>query len=261
LAGGVSAQVSALQVRWPGGDLERLVVREYGERDLRADPDVARREFELLRVLTLAELPVPRPRYMGPGRLVLDFIDGAPEFQPADVSGFVRQLATFLARLHTLPTAQLSFLPVLTAFGPRAEAPDDSLSETRIRDALKQSRPPPVNRAAVLHGDFWPGNVLWTGDHLTAVIDWEDASLGDPLADVANARLELLFFLGPGAMHAFTDEYGRHTGTDLVHLAYWDLCAALRPCGRLGAWGLTAEHEGQMRRRHARFVDAALARP
>jgi len=214
----------------------------------------------LLRVLVAAGLPVPRPRYAQPGLLVLDFAEGTTDLQPDDESGFVRQLATFLARLHAIPTAELLFLPVLTGLSARPETPDDSLSETRIRDALQQFGPPPVAASAVLHGDFWPGNVLWTGGHLSAVIDWEDGALGDPLADVANARLELLFFLGPDAMHAFTDNYGRQTGSGLAHLAYWDLRAALRPCGRMSEWGLAADLESEMRQRHAQFVDAALAR-
>ncbi len=34
--------------------------------------------------------------------------------------------------------------------------------------------------------------MLWKDGQLVAVIDWEDAPLGDPLADVANSRLESL---------------------------------------------------------------------
>jgi aminoglycoside phosphotransferase (APT) family kinase protein len=34
--------------------------------------------------------------------------------------------------------------------------------------------------------------VLWRDGRIVAVIDWEDAQVGDPLADLANTRLELL---------------------------------------------------------------------
>ena len=37
----------------------------------------------------------------------------------------------------------------------------------------------------------------WCHNRIVAVIDWEDAALGDPLADVANARLEVLMHFGP----------------------------------------------------------------
>jgi aminoglycoside phosphotransferase (APT) family kinase protein len=87
----------------------------------------------------------------------------------------------------------------------------------------------------VLHGDFWPGNVLWHGGRVSAVIDWEDAAVGDALSDVGNARLELLFFMGRRAMDAFTREYGALTGAILAGLPYWDLRAAVRKAGRMGA--------------------------
>ena len=41
-------------------------------------------------------------------------------------------------------------------------------------------RPPPpvqVNRPVLLHGDFWPGNILWRDGRLVAVIDWEKRPL------------------------------------------------------------------------------------
>ena len=44
----------------------------------------------------------------------------------------------------------------------------------------------------VCHGDFHPANVLMNGDHAT-VIDWIDASRGNPLADVARTSI---IFLG-----------------------------------------------------------------
>jgi aminoglycoside phosphotransferase (APT) family kinase protein len=36
---------------------------------------------------------------------------------------------------------------------------------------------------SLLHGDYWPDNTLWRDGRLVCVIDWEDAALGDPLAD------------------------------------------------------------------------------
>src|SRR5687767_2566978 len=63
------------------------------------------------------------------------------------------------------------------------------------------------NHSVVLHGDYWPGNVMWRQRSLVAVIDWEDACLGDPLADLATARVELLCRYGAEAMERFTTRY------------------------------------------------------
>src|SRR5690606_20855011 len=82
-----------------------------------------------------------------------------------------------------------------------------ALETERIRDALGRAAPPQPGAAALLHGDYWPGNVLWRAGRLAAVIDWEDAALGDPLADLAISRLDLLWIFGPEAMRAFTDRY------------------------------------------------------
>lgn len=40
-------------------------------------------------------------------------------------------------------------------------------------------------RSAVVHGDFRPGNVLYEGERITALLDWELAHLGDPVEDIA----------------------------------------------------------------------------
>lgn len=40
-------------------------------------------------------------------------------------------------------------------------------------------------RAVVCHGDFGPQNVLVVGEHISGLLDFEDARIGDPLLDVA----------------------------------------------------------------------------
>ncbi len=85
---------------------------------------------------------------------------------------------------------------------------DDSLAEGRIRAALEAAWPwPQQNTSALLHGDYWPGNILWRDGRLVGVIDWEDAALGDPLADLANSRLEIFWAFGGDVMHDFTRRY------------------------------------------------------
>lgn len=63
---------------------------------------------------------------------------------------------------------------------------------------------PPV----LLHGDFWPGNVMWRGKTIAAILDWEDAAVGDALSDLACARVELACAAGVDAAEMFTAAYG-----------------------------------------------------
>lgn len=86
----------------------------------------------------------------------------------------------------------------------------------------------------VCHGDFHPGNILMTSGG-PIVIDWTDASCGDPLSDVArtivlltSAQLPLnslfgwLLKLGRKRMlNAYTQEYFRISQLDRPLLKTW----------------------------------------
>jgi aminoglycoside phosphotransferase (APT) family kinase protein len=43
---------------------------------------------------------------------------------------------------------------------------------------------PASGPATIVHGDYRLGNVMFTADRLSAIFDWELATIGDPLADV-----------------------------------------------------------------------------
>jgi aminoglycoside phosphotransferase (APT) family kinase protein len=91
------------------------------------------------------------------------------------------------------------------------------------------------------------------------VIDWEDACLGDPMIDLAPARLELLWLWGPAAVERFTQRYRAQTGRPLAAQPLYDLWCALRALLRLPGWGLPAEEQAEKRRLLRGFVDDALA--
>jgi aminoglycoside phosphotransferase (APT) family kinase protein len=225
-------------------------------------------EARLLELLKSAGVPAPAPRYLDAGGaifsvpcLVVDYVEGGREWAPADETEFVGRLATVLAEIHRVDYAEASFLPERVDIGADvAERRADEPAEAqRIREVLESALPlPRRNRSVLLHGDFWPGNTLWKDGRLVAVIDWEDAAIGDPLADVANARLELLWALGIDAMEAFTRRYASiATAVDFTDLPYWDLWADLRLAGRTSEWGLDAITEKAMRAGHEAFVAQA----
>jgi aminoglycoside phosphotransferase (APT) family kinase protein len=66
---------------------------------------------------------------------------------------------------------------------------------------------PPAHLAAqVIHGDYHDANVLFTGDRLVGVLDWEKAGGGDPAAEVVRA-VHLSFDLAPKQTSAFVSGY------------------------------------------------------
>ena len=269
LTGGVSAQVTAFEIERPDGRIERLIVRRHGAADLRRDPHLAAHEFRLLELLKSAGVAAPTPRYLDADGevfsvpcLVVDYLEGEHESAPADETEFVGRLATVLAEIHRVDYGEVSFLRERVDIGAEVPArrPDEPSEWRRIRDVIDSALPlPRRNRSVLLHGDFWPGNTLWKDGRLVAVIDWEDAAIGDPLADVANARLELLWALGIDAMKAFTRRYASiATAVDFTDLPYWDLWADLRLAGRTSEWGLDEITEKAMRAGHEAFVAHAL---
>jgi aminoglycoside phosphotransferase (APT) family kinase protein len=273
LKGGVSARVTVLEVELPGGLAQRMVVRQHGDADLERNPQIAADEFKLLSMLRAVGLPVPAPYYMDQSGevfptpyLVVEYIEGKSEFAPTDLADLILQFATQLCRIHGVDSTSvdLAFLPEMEEiyaekFRERPAKVDESLDEGHIRDVLEAAWPLPRRNAAVLlHGDYWPGNVLWKDGRLVGVIDWEDARLGDPLADLANSRLEVLWAFGIDAMHSFTYHYESMASIDFTNLPYWDLCAALRPAFKIAEWAGDDATERRMRAGHRLFVTQAL---
>jgi aminoglycoside phosphotransferase (APT) family kinase protein len=267
LQGGVSAQTTAVEIERPDGGIEKLVVRRHGKWDLARNPRVAADEFALLQILHAAGLAVPKPRHVEPEGaifaapcLILDHVEGRAELAPRDLTGYLARIAAWLAELHAFGADRVPFLRRSEASAIALEVEPASLPGAAAA-ALRRMRPPAqVNRSVLLHGDFWPGNLLWRDGRLVAVIDWEDASIGDPLLDLAVSRLELLWAFGVDAMHRFTDLYSTRTAVDLGNLAHWDLYVAAGAAGDLANWGLDAAAEQAMREQLAWFAERACAR-
>jgi aminoglycoside phosphotransferase (APT) family kinase protein len=99
----------------------------------------------------------------------------------------------------------------------------------------------------LLHGDFWPENLLWQQGAVAAVVDWEDAALGDPLSDVAASRVELRYKFGKGSMRRFTEAYAKHHKVDRARLALWQVYVAAAAQRYMGGWGLDPALEAHMR--------------
>lgn len=277
LHGGISAQMTAIEMVFGDGQTKKLVVRRY---DAGISHLVAN-EYKLLQVLQKAGSPTQTPYYLDLSTsifpvpyVVFEYVEGTTEFSPADVDNFIDQFAAALAQIHQVNYAveDLSFLPNYEAviserIRQRPPQIDTSLEEGCIRDKLEAAFPfPRLNNPVLLHGDFWLGNVIWRDSRIAAVIDWEDAAIGDPIIDLGISRLEILWAIGIEAMHRFTEVYqSLMPMVDLTYLPYWDLRAALRPVFQIGEWaegwadyGRNDVTEETMREGHRVFVEQAF---
>jgi aminoglycoside phosphotransferase (APT) family kinase protein len=288
--GGLSAEMTVLHLELPGGSRRRLVVRRARH------PGAERRslsigdEFRLLLSLEARGLRVPSPRLFDDSGTILDhpyavfdYVDGSPKVSTSDPAATGRSFATVLASVHDVDGSDpdVSGLPRRTELvgrqlsAPPGEGDDADVDQDGgedggdgfLRELLRRRWPPAEpDRLVLLHGDFWAGNLLWRDDEIVAVIDWEEASIGDPLTDVATTRLDLLWAFGPASMTAFTDHYLSLTAVDPAALPLWDLAAAIRPAGAFSAWvadwadfGRPDMNAPAMRASLGWFADQALA--
>ncbi|HXQ16533.1 MAG TPA: phosphotransferase family protein [Caulobacteraceae bacterium] len=162
-------------------------------------------EAEILRLVFAAGAPVPEVRHvltpddgLGQG-FIMTFVAGEtlggrivrdPRF--AEVRPrLARQCGEILARIHATPTENA---PPLKHAGA-AELIEQLQSSYQATDWprpvfelafrwLGAHMPPPPTRPRLVHGDFRNGNLIFDETGVVAVLDWELAHIGDPMADL-----------------------------------------------------------------------------
>jgi aminoglycoside phosphotransferase (APT) family kinase protein len=211
---------------------------------------VGRNDAAMMVAAAAAGVPAPPVRAvlaaadgLGPG-CIMDFVPGEtiarrilrqPEFA-ALRHGFAGECGAILARLHAIDAAAL---PFLQEFGPAAQV----RAYRRVYQSLDHPQPlielglrwaadhlPAAHRLGVVHGDFRLGNLICDGARITAVIDWEIASLGDPVQDLGWLCVKTWRFGGKlpvggmGARAALVAAYAQAGGlaVDAAHLRFWE---------------------------------------
>jgi len=173
-------------------------------------------EFAALSFAWAHGLPVPEPllfeeRALGSPAFATRRVTGRSlgdvwgALQPID-SQAVLAAATALARLHSLDAAELPAAPlppmttrseVLAAIEERngvvSSVAKDPTAPFVLLFALlfawlRAHVPGDTERPVLLHGDYGLHNLLFDGDRLSAIVDWERAHLGDPTEDLAYIR-------------------------------------------------------------------------
>ena len=271
LTGGVSSVMALLEIEARDGAIVRVVARQPAGAQWKDGAGAsAERELALARALTLCNIPVPHPLLVwdadaeiGPV-FVMDFVEGTTTLEPAQLDQALTQMAVVLARLHALelPIPDLPDLPQL-------EDPIQGLVQLLptcrsvlgpLAGALEGQVYSPRNGPRLLHGDYWPGNFIWREGRLRAVIDWEDASIGDPLSDLAACRVELLCAYGHDAMELFSQRYQELAGLDDHDLPLWEVYVSVAALASMNDWGLAAEDLAARQTATRAFAEAAVER-
>lgn len=250
LKGGVSADVTRLDLALADGSPLRCVLREHGARHSGHPPET---EFRLLEALHAFGLPVARPLGYGEAGdrpwVLSEYTEGSTAISASQAEARIDAMAWQLAVIHSAPTRALPALPER-----RDPQPDlltflpDTTEWSRLRKTIARLGPQPMaGEACLLHGDYWPANIVWNDERIAAVIDWEDAALGDPLSDVACAQLELRYVFGPWGAGRFAEAYAKHAPIDPVRLAWWQAYVAAAGTRSMSEWGLDPDRLATMR--------------
>jgi aminoglycoside phosphotransferase (APT) family kinase protein len=275
LTGGVSANVFALEIATPDARHRRVVFRQHRADFKQHDRTVTAKEHAVLAALHREGLAVPEPYLCDDTGadtapyLLMEWVDGSTDVAPADLPRALDQMARFLVGLHALDPGALPLVALepiedprvaVVPYLPTTAVGRDVMATLAVGDSAARH-----SRRVLVHGDFWPGNVIWCDGQLAAVIDWEDASLGDPLADLATARVELLSQYGQGAMARFTAAYlSMHEDTIgpllLDALPVWELYVSAAALASMSQWGLDPADEAHRRHHTERFFEQAAGR-
>jgi aminoglycoside phosphotransferase (APT) family kinase protein len=254
LPGSYSNDTQVLEGRTADGNPLRFAVRRYADFGSYDLGQKAQREFGTLKLLFEHGLPVPQPllldaegRLLGRPGIVTAFVEGELLEEFTDPLACAAEMGRLLARIHAVPCNQAS-IPFLLDANAEAlwflnkghDLPDEVRSFPhgeaywkKLLDLLpdvKQSAP------MLVHIDYWPGNLLWQEGRISAVVDFEEAALGDPAIDVAYCRMDLMIRGLPEAAEHFLRVYEEASARRVENLRFWELAAAMRPLSAPEGW-------------------------
>ncbi len=226
------------------------------------------REFRIIKGLWSTEVPVPEPvAYCGGAGVAQTHFyamgksNGKALYEPSVVESWLdspareragQDFVQVLAALHSIDPADVGLADLGRPDGYVARQIKTWYSswttqmgsaghdDTRIHELhdLLSTRIPEQGSARLVHGDYGPHNALFRENgEISAVLDWEIATLGDPLADLAYS---VNAWVGPGdeladlpnpptLMSGFPTRqqliasYVELTGADVSHLGYYRL--------------------------------------
>ncbi len=226
------------------------------------------REHRVMAALATTPVPVPRmyaacpdDTVIGAPFYVMELVEGTPYRTASQLEALgaertrriSERMVDTLADLHVVDPASVGlgdfgrpegFLArQVRRWGQQLDSSHtrELAGADRLR-ALLAERVPQETPPAIVHGDYRLDNILTTADdELAAVIDWEMATLGDPLTDIAllltYQRIAQLggtgvstVSLAPGflSVDEISTRYGARSGRDLTHLGFYEGLAAFK---------------------------------
>ena len=236
-AGGTSSAIHGVTVDDAHGVRSHLVLRRYVRQDwLAREPDLAEHEARVLALLEPSRVSAPHLVAVDPSgghcdvpAVLMTRLPGRIRWTSRDLDGFLTGLVDAMVTIHAVDVPDSVTIRPFTPYdeGQLLEPPPGTSCPEAWACAIEvHAGPPPVREHRFIHRDFHPGNVLWRGDSVTGVVDWCNASLGSPEADVGHCRINLARTFGHDAAEHLTARYLERSGRD-GYDPYWDLVDAV----------------------------------
>jgi aminoglycoside phosphotransferase (APT) family kinase protein len=230
LLGGTSSAMHLLETQ-AGSPLDRVVLRRYVLDWVLEEPKIPGNEALSLRLVGDGAVGVPAPELLasdpdgtelGVPMTLMTALPGEPLWHPTDRAGWLRAMAELAVKIHSASlSTELSdwfpYEPVSRTPPAWSRHPEAWLTAYKVWD-----RPTPASERVFLHRDFHPGNILWTDEAITGVVDWVSSCAGPPEEDIGHCRANLAIRLGQDWADEFLAIWQDLTGKREYH-PYWDL--------------------------------------
>lgn len=182
------------------------------------------REAAILAVIETLNLPAPRvfgvEQFDGRWGIIMERADG-PAFAEAALEGgaaldaHLAAMARLHARIHAQPAPALGAQRAMLKRNISKTSLLDEALRRRLLDGLAAQ--PDGDR--LCHGDFHPWNILG-GVDTPMVVDWLDASIGVPAADICRSFV-LMAKARPDIATAYVEAYVAATGVTQAEIEEW----------------------------------------
>jgi Ser/Thr protein kinase RdoA (MazF antagonist) len=180
---------------------------------------------------------IRRPTHRGTATIhaLLDYIRarGFPAPQPLGIDDKGREILSFIDGEASLwPWPEFLRRPGgAQAIGRMLRRYHDLVADFPLRDTWMTETRTPASGEIICHGDFGPHNLIWRGEDIVGVIDWEWAYSGPAIEDVAFAAwqavplrndadvLQVGFTVVPDRrerLRMLLTAYGRFTAAEIV---------------------------------------------
>jgi aminoglycoside phosphotransferase (APT) family kinase protein len=239
LSGGTSSAVHAIDVEDAAGPPRQLVLRRYVRPDvLDSEPGAVIREAQVLEALAKSAVPAPRLVASDPDAISCDVpavlmsrLPGRTRARARDLDAFARALAEPLAAIHEvgLPTPELTEYRRYEVEGGHAPPLWTRHPAAWERAIERHAAAPPPFDPVFIHRDYHPGNLLWSSDRVSGIVDWAWSCAGPSLVDVAHCRRNLVLGIGADAADRFLAAATDPSSYDPA----WDLLDAVDALGGL----------------------------